>query len=177
MTISSATRFHPTEEKSRRRRGQGEHMKEELERLYSHIEDIEIAMMTTRRADGHLQSRAMATRETGRGRGKVKKKGRTKKEEGRMPLAMLRKPFTRSVATVSGERHGLQANPLIPATWTWHGTCGSRTLDESADARIAVDCRLRTAGPRYDDSPSTPSHVGDRLAGRPGWMGVGARAA
>ena len=36
-------------------------MKQELEKLYSHIADIEIAMMTTRRADGHLQSRAMAT--------------------------------------------------------------------------------------------------------------------
>jgi general stress protein 26 len=36
-------------------------MKPELEKLYSHIEDIEIAMMTTRRRDGHLESRAMAT--------------------------------------------------------------------------------------------------------------------
>jgi general stress protein 26 len=36
-------------------------VKNELEKLYTHIEDIEIAMMTTRRADGHLQSRAMAT--------------------------------------------------------------------------------------------------------------------
>ena len=36
-------------------------MTSELEKLYSHIDDIEIAMMTTRRADGHLQSRAMAT--------------------------------------------------------------------------------------------------------------------
>ena len=36
-------------------------MKQELENLYSHIDDIEIAMMTTRRADGHLHSRAMAT--------------------------------------------------------------------------------------------------------------------
>jgi general stress protein 26 len=34
---------------------------QDLEKLYSHIDDIEIAMMTTRRADGHLQSRAMAT--------------------------------------------------------------------------------------------------------------------
>jgi general stress protein 26 len=33
----------------------------ELDKLYGHIEDIEIAMMTTRRRDGHLQSRAMAT--------------------------------------------------------------------------------------------------------------------
>ena len=36
-------------------------MKQELEKLYNHIEDIEIAMMTTRRPDGHLHSRAMAT--------------------------------------------------------------------------------------------------------------------
>ena len=36
-------------------------MKQDLARLYEHIDDIEIAMMTTRRADGHLQSRAMAT--------------------------------------------------------------------------------------------------------------------
>jgi general stress protein 26 len=36
-------------------------MKRELEKLYSQIDDIEVAMMTTRRADGHLQSRAMAT--------------------------------------------------------------------------------------------------------------------
>ena len=32
-----------------------------IERLYAQIESLEIAMMTTRRADGHLQSRAMAT--------------------------------------------------------------------------------------------------------------------
>src|SRR5688572_15805749 len=36
-------------------------MTNNLEKLYSHIDDIQIAMMTTRRADGHLQSRAMAT--------------------------------------------------------------------------------------------------------------------
>jgi len=36
-------------------------MKAELDQLYEHIDDIEIAMMTTRRPDGHLQSRAMAT--------------------------------------------------------------------------------------------------------------------
>lgn len=33
----------------------------DLNKLYEHIEDIQIAMMTTRRPDGHLQSRAMAT--------------------------------------------------------------------------------------------------------------------
>ena len=33
----------------------------EIEKLYEQIADIEIAMMTTRRPDGHLCSRAMAT--------------------------------------------------------------------------------------------------------------------
>jgi general stress protein 26 len=41
--------------------------KQELEKLYEHINDIEIAMMTTRRADGHLQSRAMATQKRAEG--------------------------------------------------------------------------------------------------------------
>jgi general stress protein 26 len=36
-------------------------MKPELEKLFEHIHDAEIAMMTTRRPDGHLESRAMAT--------------------------------------------------------------------------------------------------------------------
>ena len=33
----------------------------EMDKLFEHIDDIEIAMLTTRRADGHLCSRAMAT--------------------------------------------------------------------------------------------------------------------
>jgi general stress protein 26 len=39
----------------------------EMDKLYSHIDDIEVAMMTTRRADGHLQSRAMATQKRAAG--------------------------------------------------------------------------------------------------------------
>jgi general stress protein 26 len=42
-------------------------MKAELEKLYEQIDDIEIAMMTTRRSDGHLQSRAMATQKRAAG--------------------------------------------------------------------------------------------------------------
>ena len=38
-------------------------MKTELEQLYDLIDEIEIAMMTTRRGDGHLESRAMATQQ------------------------------------------------------------------------------------------------------------------
>jgi general stress protein 26 len=36
-------------------------MTNDLTKLYQMIDDLEIAMMTTRRADGHLESRAMAT--------------------------------------------------------------------------------------------------------------------
>lgn len=36
-------------------------MTTDLAKLYELIEDIEIAMLTTRRSDGHLESRAMAT--------------------------------------------------------------------------------------------------------------------
>jgi len=35
-------------------------MKDELAKFYELVEDIEVAMMTTRRPDGHLRSRAMA---------------------------------------------------------------------------------------------------------------------
>ena len=38
-----------------------------MEGLYEQIEDMEIAMMTTRRADGHLESRAMATQKRAAG--------------------------------------------------------------------------------------------------------------
>lgn len=36
-------------------------MTSELDKLYALIDDIKIAMMTTRRMDGHLESRAMAS--------------------------------------------------------------------------------------------------------------------
>lgn len=42
-------------------------MQGELDRFYEHIDDIEVAMMTTRRNDGHMQSRAMATQKRAAG--------------------------------------------------------------------------------------------------------------
>jgi len=42
-------------------------MKSELEKFYAAIESIEISMMTTRRADGHLRSRAMANQKRAAG--------------------------------------------------------------------------------------------------------------
>jgi general stress protein 26 len=42
-------------------------MKTELEKLYAAIESIDTAMMTTRRSDGHLRSRAMANQKKAAG--------------------------------------------------------------------------------------------------------------
>ena len=42
-------------------------MTTELQKFYALIEDIETAMMTTRRRDGHLRARAMATQKQASG--------------------------------------------------------------------------------------------------------------
>jgi general stress protein 26 len=42
-------------------------MNSELESFYKLVDEIEIAMLTTRRSDGHLQSRAMATQKRASG--------------------------------------------------------------------------------------------------------------
>jgi general stress protein 26 len=42
-------------------------MNSELKTLYEHVDDIEIAMLTTRRRDGHLRSRAMAAQKRAEG--------------------------------------------------------------------------------------------------------------
>src|SRR4051812_9143794 len=42
-------------------------MKSELAKFYSLVDDIEIAMMTTRRPDGHLESRAMSNQKRAAG--------------------------------------------------------------------------------------------------------------
>ena len=42
-------------------------MTSELKKFYELVENIEIAMMTTRRPDGHLESRAMATQKHAQG--------------------------------------------------------------------------------------------------------------
>jgi general stress protein 26 len=42
-------------------------MKTELEKFYALIDEIKVAMMTTRRPDGHLESRAMATQKQATG--------------------------------------------------------------------------------------------------------------
>ena len=42
-------------------------MNPELEQLYEMIDEIEVAMLTTRRDDGHLESRPMATQKRAAG--------------------------------------------------------------------------------------------------------------
>ena len=42
-------------------------MNAELQKFYELVDDIKIAMMTTRRADGHLESRAMANQKRAEG--------------------------------------------------------------------------------------------------------------
>ena len=42
-------------------------MRPELHQLYEMIDELEVAMMTTRRQDGHLESRAMATQKRAAG--------------------------------------------------------------------------------------------------------------
>jgi general stress protein 26 len=42
-------------------------MKSELEKFYHLVDEIEVAMMTTRRPDGHLESRAMANQKRAAG--------------------------------------------------------------------------------------------------------------
>ena len=42
-------------------------MSDNLKKMYEHVDDIEIAMLTTRRHDGHLESRAMATQKRAAG--------------------------------------------------------------------------------------------------------------
>jgi general stress protein 26 len=42
-------------------------MKTELDKFYALVDEIEIAMMTTRRPDGHLESRAMANQKRAAG--------------------------------------------------------------------------------------------------------------
>lgn len=42
-------------------------MNQELQAFYELVEDLEVAMMTTRRADGHLESRPMATQKRATG--------------------------------------------------------------------------------------------------------------
>jgi general stress protein 26 len=67
-------------------------MKSELEKFYAAIESIDTAMMTTRRQDGHLRSRAMANQKKAAGRGLVVRVPRGHGEADRPEIRSARQP-------------------------------------------------------------------------------------
>jgi general stress protein 26 len=123
-------------------------MKTELERFYGLIEEIKVTMMTTRRPDGHLESRAMANQKqadgadlwfvTADGSGKLH-------DIAHDPHVNLAYHKTGSyewisasgVARVSNDRAKIQE--LYEPDWkAWFGDDGDRRHGTAADPRIAL---------------------------------------
>ena len=108
-------------------------MNEELQKLYEHVDDIEIAMMTTRRADGHLQSRAMATQKRAEGADlwfvttdDTREAARSDGRSARQPV-VLQGPHA-GMGLGVGHRHDL-ARPRrrFMSSTRPTGSCGSQT--------------------------------------------------
>jgi general stress protein 26 len=127
-------------------------MTNELERFYALVDSIEIAMMTTRRPDGHLESRAMATQKraagadlwfvTAEGSGKL----RDLAEDPHVNLAYY-KDRTREWISVSGiasiSRDREKIRELYAADWkAWfpdEGDPRHGTPDDPRFVLIGVD--------------------------------------
>jgi general stress protein 26 len=127
-------------------------MKNELKNFYSLIEDIKIAMMTTRRSDGHLRSRAMANQKQADGADLwfVTSEGTPKLEDLRQdPHVNLSyfKPKTMEWISVSGiatvSRDRQKIHELYEEDWKmWFGDDGdprSGTPDDPRYVLIGVD--------------------------------------
>lgn len=132
-------------------------MKDELKKLYEMIEDLEIAMMTTRRPDGHLVSRAMANQKhasgadlwfvTSRDTHKVEELER----EPHVNLAYY-KDRTREWISVSGIAKVSDDRETIRELWAqdwsmWFGKDGdprSGTPDDPRIVLIGVDVHSAT---------------------------------
>ena len=132
-------------------------MKTELGKLYDHIDDIEIAMMTTRRADGHLVSRAMATQKRADGADLwfVTRTGMPKLDEiGRDPHVNLTfyKDRTREWVSISGlasiSQDRTKIRELYAADWkAWfpdEGDPRHGTPDDPRMVLIGVDVHAAT---------------------------------
>ena len=96
-------------------------MKTELETFYGLIDDIHVAMMTTRRPDGHLESRAMANQ---------------KRAEG-ADLWFVTAENTGKLRDIEHSRGGLRTAEPLQACQGQQG-CVSRTLLELAQAGIDI---------------------------------------
>jgi general stress protein 26 len=123
-------------------------MATELELLYEHIDDIEIAMMTTRRSDGHLQSRAMATqrRASGADLWFVTADGSPKladlQQDPHVNLSYY-KDRTREWVSVSGiasiSRDRAKIRELYAADWkAWFGSEGDARHGTPDDPRMVL---------------------------------------
>ncbi|HET9333816.1 MAG TPA: pyridoxamine 5'-phosphate oxidase family protein [Gemmatimonadota bacterium] len=123
-------------------------MESTLEKLYDQIADIEIAMMTTRRPDGHLESRAMANQKRAAGADLwfVTKEETTKlRDIGGDPHVNLAyyKDRTREWVSVSGiatpSRDRAKIHELYAPDWKmWFGEEGDPRHGTKDDPRMVL---------------------------------------
>ncbi len=123
-------------------------MASELTKLYSLIENIETAMMTTRRADGHLRSRAMANQKQASGADLwfVTTEGSAKladlAQDGHVNLSYY-KDSNRSWVSVSGtavvSRDRQKVHELYAADWKmWFPEEGDPRHGTADDPRMVL---------------------------------------
>ncbi|HET6616887.1 MAG TPA: pyridoxamine 5'-phosphate oxidase family protein [Gemmatimonadota bacterium] len=123
-------------------------MESTLEKLYEQIDDMEIAMMTTRRTDGHLESRAMATQRRAAGADLwfVTRDGSSKlRDLGADPHVNLAyyKDRTREWVSVSGlakvSRDREKIHELYAPDWRmWFGEEGDPRHGTKDDPRMVL---------------------------------------
>ena len=127
-------------------------MKTELEKFYALIADIKIAMMTTRRDDGHLESRAMANQKRAAGADLwfVTSEGSAKlrdiKYDPHVNLAYC-KPSSYEWVSASGTAHIIHDRAKIaelyePDWRVWFGANGDPrhgTVDDPRMVLIGID--------------------------------------
>jgi general stress protein 26 len=132
-------------------------MKDELKKLHEMIEDLEIAMMTTRRPDGHLVSRAMANQKHAPGAdlwfvtSDETHKVEELQHEPHVNLAYY-KDRTREWISVSGMATVSKDRDIIGKLWAedwkmWFGKGGdprSGTPDDPRITLIGVDVHSAT---------------------------------
>ncbi|APV51349.1 hypothetical protein BWI17_17640 [Betaproteobacteria bacterium GR16-43] len=123
-------------------------MSDEIGKLYEMIEDLDIAMMTTRRKDGHLVSRAMSTQKHAHGAdlwfvtSNATRKLDEVLEDPHVNLAYY-KDRTREWISVSGLAEVSQDREIIAQLFSedwkmWFGTGGDARHGTPDDPRIVL---------------------------------------
>ena len=122
-------------------------MKSELDKFYALVDEIKIAMMTTRRPDGHLESRAMANQKradgadlwfvTAEGTGKLAISNTTPCEPGVLQAGLIRWVSASGMANVSRDRSKI--HELYEPDWkAWFGQDGDPRHGTADDPRIVL---------------------------------------